>query len=120
MDVPIDSDRAESGNHLRASRLEKCSSVCGHPVPSVVGEVCSVLVLRRKEGESIVLNGVITVTILAVEGERVKIGIAAPPDVIIVREELLTEGGLNTPPMSSPRRKPKPTPPPQEPEDDDE
>ncbi len=47
------------------------------------------LVLRRKVGESIVLAGVINVSVLAVEGERVKIGISAPPDVTIVREELL-------------------------------
>jgi carbon storage regulator len=47
------------------------------------------LVLRRKVGESIVLAGVINISVLAVEGERVKIGISAPPDVSIVREELL-------------------------------
>ncbi|MDQ6662623.1 MAG: carbon storage regulator [Chloroflexota bacterium] len=47
------------------------------------------LVLRRKVGESIILSGVISVSVLAVEGERVKIGINAPPDVTIVREELL-------------------------------
>ena len=47
------------------------------------------LVLRRKVGESIILAGVITVSVLAVEGERVKIGINAPADVTIVREELL-------------------------------
>jgi carbon storage regulator len=47
------------------------------------------LVLRRKVGESIVLAGVINIAVLAVEGERVKIGISAPPDVTIVREELL-------------------------------
>ena len=47
------------------------------------------LVLRRKVGESIILAGVINVSVLAVEGERVKIGISAPPDVTIVREELL-------------------------------
>ncbi len=47
------------------------------------------LVLRRKVGESIVLDGVINVSVLAVEGERVKIGISAPADVTIVREELL-------------------------------
>ena len=47
------------------------------------------LVLRRKVGESIILNGVISISVLAVEGERVKIGINAPPDVTIVREELL-------------------------------
>ncbi len=47
------------------------------------------LVLRRKVGESIVLAGVINISVLAVEGERVKIGISAPSDVTIVREELL-------------------------------
>ena len=47
------------------------------------------LVLRRKVGESIVLAGVINIYVLAVEGERVKIGINAPPDITIVREELL-------------------------------
>lgn len=49
----------------------------------------AMLVLRRKVGESIILDGVISVSVLAVEGERVKIGINAPADVSIVREELL-------------------------------
>ena len=47
------------------------------------------LVLRRKVGESIILDGVISVSVLAVEGERVKIGITAPAEVTIVREALL-------------------------------
>jgi carbon storage regulator len=47
------------------------------------------LILRRKAGESIVLNGKITVTVLAVERERVKIGVDAPPEVSVVRQELL-------------------------------
>ncbi len=50
------------------------------------------LVLRRKVGESIILAGVISISVLAVEGERVKIGINAPADVTIVREELLRVG----------------------------
>ena len=49
----------------------------------------TMLVLRRKVGESIILDGVICVSVLAVEGERVKIGINAPPDVSILRKELL-------------------------------
>ena len=52
------------------------------------------LVLRRKVGETIVLDGVISVSVLAVEGDRVKIGINAPTDVTIVREELLI-GAIN-------------------------
>jgi carbon storage regulator len=59
------------------------------------------LVLRRKVGESIVLAGVIHISVLAVEGERVKIGISAPPDVSIVREELL-RAATNTPNQSTP------------------
>lgn len=51
------------------------------------------LVLRRKAGEAIVLNGVITIYVLAVEGERVKLGISAPPEVVIVRSELLEGPG---------------------------
>lgn len=49
------------------------------------------LVLRRKAGEAIVLNQVIVIRVLGVEGDRVKVGIDAPPDVIVVREELLDE-----------------------------
>lgn len=49
------------------------------------------LVLRRKAGESVIIAGAIKVSVLAVEGERVKIGISAPPDITLVREELLMD-----------------------------
>lgn len=55
--------------------------------------IATMLVLRRKAGEAIVLNGVITIHVLAVEGERVKLGISAPPEVVIVRSELLENQG---------------------------
>jgi carbon storage regulator len=48
------------------------------------------LVLRRRVGESIVIDGTITVSVLAVDGDRVKIGIETPPDILITRQELLT------------------------------
>jgi len=60
------------------------------------------LVLRRKVGETIVLDGVINISVLAVEGERVKIGIVAPPDVTIVRQELLKAANDSTPPVKEP------------------
>ena len=47
------------------------------------------LVLGRRSGESIIVNGVITITILSIEGNRVRVGIQAPPDVSAVREELI-------------------------------
>ncbi len=60
------------------------------------------LVLRRKVGETIVVDGVINISVLAVEGERVKIGIVAPPEVTIVRQELLKAANDSTPPVKEP------------------
>lgn len=47
------------------------------------------LVLRRKTGEALVINGAVTVTVLAVEGERVKLGVNAPEQVVVLRGELI-------------------------------
>jgi len=47
------------------------------------------LVLTRRSHESIIIQENIIVTILAVEGDRVKLGIDAPQDVNIFRHELL-------------------------------
>ena len=46
------------------------------------------LVLTRRQDESIVIDGDIVVTILGVDGEKVKIGIKAPKEVKVYREEL--------------------------------
>ena len=46
------------------------------------------LVLSRKIGESIIIDGDITVTVVAVNGNKVRIGISAPPDVTVDREEV--------------------------------
>lgn len=47
------------------------------------------LVLTRREGEALVIDGDIKVTILSVKGSQVRIGIEAPQAVPIHREELL-------------------------------
>lgn len=46
------------------------------------------LVLVRRRDESIVIDGKIVVTILGVEGDRVKVGIQAPREISILRQEL--------------------------------
>jgi carbon storage regulator len=46
------------------------------------------LVISRKVDESLVLGDDIVVTILAIEGDRVKIGINAPRDTVILRQEI--------------------------------
>lgn len=46
------------------------------------------LILTRKLKQGIVIQDNIVVTVLAVDGERVKLGITAPPDVVVLRQEL--------------------------------
>lgn len=46
------------------------------------------LVLSRKPGEKIVIGDAVTVTVLAVSGNTVRVGIEAPDDVRILRAEL--------------------------------
>jgi carbon storage regulator len=49
------------------------------------------LVLSRKPEESVVINGEVVITILGVQGDRVKLGIQAPRHVTIVRRELIAQ-----------------------------
>jgi carbon storage regulator len=49
------------------------------------------LILSRKPNESIVIDGRITVRIVRVDGETVKIGITAPADVPVHRQEVYDE-----------------------------
>jgi len=46
------------------------------------------LVLSRKESERIRLGNNIVVTVVRVSGDRVRIGIEAPLEVIVLRDEL--------------------------------
>lgn len=49
------------------------------------------LILSRKPGESIVIDGRITVTITRLDGDVVKVGIEAPLDVPVHRREVYDE-----------------------------
>src|ERR1700679_941855 len=49
------------------------------------------LILSRKPGESIVIDGKITVTVIRLEGDIVKLGIAAPREVPVHRQEVYEE-----------------------------
>jgi carbon storage regulator len=49
------------------------------------------LVLSRKVGERVLIDGSIIITVIATRGRTVKIGVAAPPEVAVLREELVAE-----------------------------
>lgn len=46
------------------------------------------LVLSRKQNERIRVGDSVVVTVVRVSGDRVRIGIQAPPDVRVLRDEL--------------------------------
>ncbi len=46
------------------------------------------LILTRKEGETITIGAEISVTVVGVNGAQIKIGINAPRDVPVHREEV--------------------------------
>jgi carbon storage regulator len=46
------------------------------------------LILTRRVGESLMVGDEITVTVLGVKGNQVRIGVNAPRDVAVHREEI--------------------------------
>jgi len=60
------------------------------------------LILNRKVGERIVIGDGIVVTVVAVHGQQVRVGIEAPASVRIWREELLHTEAASRP--TSPQR----------------
>lgn len=55
------------------------------------------LILTRKVDQGIVISGNILVRVLGVERDRVKIGISAPGEVVVLRQELWTEANPDKP-----------------------
>ena len=59
------------------------------------------LVLARKQNQNIIIDGKIILRVLRVGRDNVKIGIEAPRDIAIHREELLRKDGQEIPPLDT-------------------
>lgn len=53
------------------------------------------LILQRKPGESVVIGEEISITVVSVEGGRVRLAISAPQEIPILRSELLAATAAN-------------------------
>jgi len=54
------------------------------------------LVLSRKLGEKIVINGNITIVVIDIDRGKIRLGIEAPREVPVYRQELLVTGETQT------------------------
>ena len=60
------------------------------------------LVLSRRESERIKLGPSIVVTVVRVSGDKVRIGIEAPDDIVVLRGELEPHGESAAPAVPNP------------------
>jgi carbon storage regulator len=58
------------------------------------------LVLSRKRNEKIVIDGQVEVTVVEIRGDKVRLGVVAPRDVVVDREEI-HRAKTQTPPTSA-------------------
>lgn len=56
--------------------------------PVVLERSGSMLILTRRVGETLMIGDEVTVTVLGVKGNQVRIGVNAPRDVSVHREEI--------------------------------
>ncbi|HUY36899.1 MAG TPA: carbon storage regulator [Pirellulales bacterium] len=57
------------------------------------------LVLSRRENERIKLGDSIVITVVRLSGDKVRLGIDAPANVVVLREELAPISVVDPPPL---------------------
>jgi carbon storage regulator len=62
--------------------------VYGVDLPNRAGKEFAMLVLSRKKNESIVINNDITIVVVEIRGDKVRLGVEAPKEVPVHRREV--------------------------------
>jgi carbon storage regulator len=66
------------------------------------------LVLSRRVGEELLIAGNVCVTVVAIRGKQVRLGVTAPSNVPVIRRELLVERSEEAGAATRGRRRPQP------------
>lgn len=51
----------------------------------------SMLVLTRRKGESVLIGDKVEITIVEIQGDKIKIGVSAPKKIEVLRKELVSQ-----------------------------
>lgn len=65
------------------------------------------LILSRKKNESIIINDNITILVVEIRGDKVRLGIEAPNEVPVHRQEVYDAINRNDPPLDQEPEGPK-------------
>jgi len=60
----------------------------GFAMPTILNGRRAMLVLTRGAGERVVIQGNIRVTVVAIQGDHVRLGITAPRETLVDRQEV--------------------------------
>ena len=78
-------------------RFCRVAGICCAPCASIVAQsvsaekAASMLILTRRVGETITVGNDVRITVILVKGDKVRVGVDAPKDVGVYREEVYAE-----------------------------
>jgi carbon storage regulator CsrA len=87
--------RAGEFSRFRAVAVEFASVQWDEFTVSHSSDEAPMLVIARKLGEGIVIGNDIYITVVAVEGNKVRLGFRVPSSVSVLKQELCPRGGMN-------------------------